>query len=139
MEYKVLFVDDDANFVRAAADQVRGIAEARDVGFQLFTSVDELEHYLATMSGEQAVLTILDLWMIDKATNTPDREAGMRVLEMLRARWADIYVIIYSNHLDKEINRKLEAVNQIAIVDKTKAPLFVIADLVDSLLEEMKL
>jgi DNA-binding NarL/FixJ family response regulator len=78
-------------------------------------------------------MVVLDLWLLDKSTNTPDHNGGLKILQLLRATWPNCYVIVYSGHLDQAIKASLKQFEQIAIVDKP-VPAWVLTELIDNIL-----
>ena len=117
-EHCVLLIDDDANLVRAAADLIEAACKEVDSNLEICTSTHELPGMYERLAGVHVIIAILDLWLINKETNVPDHDGGIKVFHELRDRWPHCYVIVLSAHLNESTRAKLDNYENIAIVEK---------------------
>jgi DNA-binding NarL/FixJ family response regulator len=117
----ILLIDDDTNLVCAAADLIE--AASREIGakFEVCTSTHELPQLYEKLAKSRVILAVLDLWLINKETNVPDHDGGIKVFHELRQRWPQSYIIVLSAHLNEETRAKLDDYQNIAIVEKPVA------------------
>lgn len=116
----VIFVDDDTFLLQSMERQIRLFL--LDLGYRLYIC-DSVQSYrrLSAETVRSCDLAIIDLWMIDKVSNSPDREAGLQVIRDIRNRQPDCYVLIYTAHLNEDVRPALDAMDQLAIVEKPAA------------------
>lgn len=129
----VLLIDDDTNLVCATADLIGEACDNAGARLRVCTSTHELPGIYKDLRSERVALAILDLWLIDKQTNVPDHDGGMKVLQELRQHWSDCYVIILSAHLTTEAKAQLDKYDNIAIVEKP-VPTWEVTDMITKVL-----
>lgn len=130
----VLLIDDDATFVCATADLIDEACKELGVSLRICTSTHEMPAMYKELLKADVRLAILDLWLLDKQTNEPQQDGGMKILRELRQHWPDCYVIVHSAHLTAEAEAQLKRYINISIVKKP-APTFVITDIMKQIVE----
>lgn len=129
----VVFVDDDTFLLGAMERELRLFLLGYGYRFYICDSVASYLQLDDSIVG-CCDLAIIDLWMIDKSSNRPDREAGLEVIQNLRSRQPDCYVMIYTAHLNENARPALDRMDQIAIVEKPAATTE-ITDLISEVLQ----
>lgn len=118
-EAHVLLVDDDPNFVFSIApqlmDYLKSEKRAKLIVFGDESAVDE---YLASTKDSPS-LAIIDLWMQDRETGGTNRQAGQKIISRLRKKWPNLYIIILSNHIDRDVRKEMASKTKLAMLDKT--------------------
>lgn len=120
LERSVIFVDDDTFLLNALARQLRLFLLEHGYSFYICDSIDSYNELAERGIVASCDLAIVDLWMIDKSSNTPDRRAGLKVMRDIREKQPDCYIIVYTAHLD-EARPELEEMNELAIIEKPAA------------------
>jgi DNA-binding NarL/FixJ family response regulator len=129
----MLYVDDDALLARANADNFRIHFKDTNLGFRLFTTAEEADAFVKSSDGNIA-LAIIDLWMVNKNTNTQNQRAGFTLVEGIRKRFPKCFIIIVSAHLTPEIIQELEQYGFMGIIAKP----FPTSDLINIIDRKMK-
>lgn len=115
-----LFADDDSNFVRAIADDLKYIFLKHSVQFEICMGIDELKNNIIPNCKEKELqIAILDLWFIDKDKNENNEDEGFEIFKKLRNIWPNCYVIFLSNHLNNGVQKRISGFKNIAIFEKT--------------------
>jgi len=130
----VLLIDDDATLVCATADLIDEACKELGASLRVCTSTHEMPAMYKELHNADVLLAILDLWLLDKQTNEPQQDGGMKILRELRHHWPNCYVVVHSAHLTAEAETQLKHYNNIAIVKKP-APTFVLTDIIKQIIE----
>jgi DNA-binding NarL/FixJ family response regulator len=130
----VVFLDDDAVLVRAMADDLRLCAVENDCEFRAATSLNGLRTIIGEIDSGTAVLAIIDLWMIDKSRNVSEPFAGFEAIKLLRQKWPQCYILVYSAHIDSDAKEKLGRLSTLGIVEKP-VPTYILAEIVTTTLD----
>jgi DNA-binding NarL/FixJ family response regulator len=131
-----LFIDDDSVLVSILMDQLRHFFAERGLDFAVCTAIEEIPSTIGALSGKNVAIAIVDLWMIDKKTNKPNTQAGYEVINQLRKRWPNCYIVVLSGHIDDEAKKTLAEYKNIAMFEKP-LPTFVLEELINNLLGDL--
>jgi len=131
-----LFIDDDSVLVSILMDQLRLFFAERGLDFAVCTATEEIPGTIAAFSGKNVAIAIIDLWMIDKKTNKPNTQAGYEVINQLRKRWPNCYIVVLSGHIDDAAKRTLTGYKNLAMLEKP-LPTFVLEELINNLLGDL--
>lgn len=124
MKYKycVFYIDDDNSAVQAVADTLMIALERCGINLVVFTSLEDAIGGVAEFDAEiwgRPILAIIDLWLYEKCSNTSDEDGGIKVIDAIRRRFTDCYVIIYSANVSDDssdpVVLKLGKIGQVAI------------------------
>jgi DNA-binding NarL/FixJ family response regulator len=132
-DHLLLYIDDDSLLARANADHFRIHFRNTKVDFQLFTTAEEAESFIKD-SKKNIILAIIDLWMVNKDTNTQNRRAGFVIIESLRKRFPKCFIIVVSAHLTPEIEQELSKYDSMGIISKP----FPTSDLINEIDKRLK-
>jgi DNA-binding NtrC family response regulator len=121
LERSVLLVDDDTFLLNAMARQLRLFLLEHGYAFYICDSISSYQKLAASGIVKTCDLAIVDLWMIDKSSNTPDRRAGLEVMRQIRKEQPDCYLVVYTAHLNEEARPDLDEMSELAIIEKPAA------------------
>ena len=104
----LLLIDDDDTLVGAWVNSLgQFIKERYKWDLSVHLSLRGLEEMIKTEKELNIRVAIVDLWMVSKANNTFDPKAGFKAIDMIRKRWPNSFIIVFSAHLDGETEKEL--------------------------------
>jgi ActR/RegA family two-component response regulator len=109
MKKIIMFIDDDATVLDSVAPNIISFVKERVNQVMEFQSIAEVEEYMANQKDCIPVLAIVDLWYNDFDTNTSDQEGGFKIIEKLRKKFPNVYIIVFSAHLNADRLGRLKA------------------------------
>lgn len=133
-----LFIDDDSVMVSSIMDQLRAFFSEREMDLAICTASENLSGILGAVAARRAdvPIAIVDLWMIDKRTNSQNKTAGYEIINEIRKKWPHCYLVVFSGHIDEEVQSNLKRYTNLAALEKP-LPTFVLEDKLDDLLNQM--
>jgi DNA-binding NtrC family response regulator len=129
-KYSLIFVDDDFNLAAASEDLLRLHLLTHGLELVMVSSVPSLAERVKLHNDVLPILAIVDLWL------QPDAEGGFKIIEMLRNAYPNIFIIVYSAHIDERAEIRLHDVKQITIVKKPST-IALLTRLIDQKLAQM--
>ena len=133
----IILIDDDKTFVRGIHDLLRNSFLEYGISFEFGLSVDDLNQIMDERKNDDLLIAILDLWFIDKENFNQDENAGFELLDLIREKWINSYVIILSSHIDDAVRKRLKEYFNIAIFEKPMSTTTLL-DSIDLILKEIR-
>lgn len=105
----ILIVDDDSELATTFGSNILYEVNSRSIPVYIFTDATKAKMFIQSRQLPLSA-AIVDLWMVDQATGSEDREAGLSVMKLLRERQPKCKIVALSAHIDNEIESRLKDV-----------------------------